>query len=123
MHYFTVEEANQAIIQIQQHLEALFESRDKILANRPENWQLVSKAAGNGGNRSLGLIEKEFDKVDKLVHLIQADGVVLKDIDMGLVDFPSLRDGREIYLCWRYGETQVSFWHEIDSGFSGRQPI
>jgi hypothetical protein len=50
-------------------------------------------------------------------------GIELKDISTGLVDFPALRDGREVYLCWRVGELKVAFWHEIDTGFAGREPL
>ena len=49
--------------------------------------------------------------------------VVLRDLDRGLVDFPSLRDGREVYLCWQEGEDEIGFWHEPDAGFGGRRPL
>ena len=47
----------------------------------------------------------------------------MKGVEPGLVDFPSLREGREVYLCWREGEDQIDFWHEVDAGFAGRQPL
>ena len=50
-------------------------------------------------------------------------GVVLRDLERGLVDFPSLRDGREVYLCWQEGEDEIAFWHEVDAGFAGRRPL
>jgi hypothetical protein len=50
-------------------------------------------------------------------------GVELKDIEEGLVDFRSMRDGRIVYLCWRQGEDTIAFWHELDAGFAGRQPL
>jgi hypothetical protein len=49
--------------------------------------------------------------------------IVLRDLDRGLVDFPSLRDGREVYLCWEEGEPEIAFWHEPDTGFGGRRPL
>ena len=49
--------------------------------------------------------------------------VVLRDLDRGLLDFPSLRDGREVYLCWQEGEDGIGFWHEPDAGFGGRRPL
>ena len=52
-----------------------------------------------------------------------ATGVELKGIDEGLVDFRSTRDGRVVYLCWRLGEETIAFWHELDVGFPGRQPL
>jgi hypothetical protein len=54
---------------------------------------------------------------------IQDLGVVVKDLDTGLVDFPSVREGRDVLLCWRLGEDEVAFWHGYDDGFAGRQPI
>ena len=56
--------------------------------------------------------------VEELTHL----GVELKGPD-GLCDFPSLREGREVYLCWRHGEAEVTYWHELDAGVAGRQPL
>jgi hypothetical protein len=54
---------------------------------------------------------------------LEAMDIVLRDADRGLVDFPSVRDGEEIYLCWQAGEPRVAFWHEPDAGFAGRQPL
>jgi len=49
--------------------------------------------------------------------------IVLRDLDRGLVDFPSLRDGEEVLLCWRLGEEEIGFWHSLHEGFSGRRPL
>ena len=57
------------------------------------------------------------------IHAIQALGVLVKDLDSGLVDFPSVRDGEEILLCWRLGEDEVAWYHGPDDGFAGRQPL
>ena len=54
---------------------------------------------------------------------LEQTGVMIKDIDQGLLDFPSKRFEEEIWLCWKEGETEIKFWHEIDSGFNGRKPI
>ncbi len=54
---------------------------------------------------------------------LQAMDVVLRDLETGLVDFPSLRDGREVYLCWQEGEDEIAFWHEVDAGMAGRRPL
>ena len=66
---------------------------------------------------------EDFDRLDKLLHRIFDTGAQVKDINTGLLDFPALREGQEVYLCWKYGEDQIAFWHEIDAGFVGRQPI
>jgi hypothetical protein len=59
----------------------------------------------------------------EIVDRIQEAGVVVKDLDVGLVDFPSMLEGEEIYLCWKLGEEHIAFWHGIDEGFTGRKPL
>jgi len=63
------------------------------------------------------------EELDGIVHEIEESGVVLKDVQLGLVDFPAERDGEIVYLCWQFGEPEVGFWHRIDEGFAGRQPL
>jgi len=57
------------------------------------------------------------------IEEIQEVGCLIKDLDIGLVDFPTLFHGTEVYLCWRLGESQIEFWHGVDEGFRGRKPI
>ncbi len=121
--YFSVDEANDALLTISPLMDAIQAIRRDILARRPEVWPVIEKAAGNGGSKAASRMAVNFEQLDKLVHQIQDMGVILKDINTGLLDFPALRDGTEVYLCWRFGEGYIAFWHEIDAGFSGRQPI
>ena len=62
-------------------------------------------------------------KAEALIKAIVELGVALKDIEQGLIDFPTERDGRIVYLCWRQGEDEIRFWHELDTGFAGRRPL
>jgi len=62
-------------------------------------------------------------EIVRLIHRIEGFGCIVKDIDLGLLDFPSVRDGEEIYLCWKLGEAKVSHWHGIDEGFPLRKPV
>lgn len=121
--YFTFQEANEMLNSIRPLMDELQEIRQAILKNQPEAWPAIEKATGNGGNRALSNMVQDFEKLDALVHQIQDTGVLIKDINLGLLDFPALREGREVYLCWQYGEGEIAFWHEIDAGFAGRQPI
>jgi hypothetical protein len=121
--YFTVEEANTALIIIRPIMEEIQTIRLKVLERQPEVWPVLQKAAGNGGSHEASLLALNFEQLDKLVHQILDMGVILKDINAGLLDFPSIRDDHEVYLCWLYGEEQIEFWHEIDAGFAGRTPI
>ena len=68
-------------------------------------------------------ISKIERQIAELIEHIQQQGVEVKDIRRGLVDWRAERDGRVVYLCWQYGERTVSWWHELSDGFAGRQPI
>ncbi len=122
-HYFTLQEANETLNAIRPWMDEVQTIRQKILANQPEAWPALEKSVGNGGNRALSKMIQDFEKLDALVHRIQDTGALIKDINLGLLDFPALREGHEVYLCWQYGEGEIAFWHEIEAGFAGRQPI
>jgi len=121
--YFTLQEANEALISISAWMDEIQAIRQEILKHQPEIWSVMEKSAGNGGNPTLSRMVKSFDRLDELIHSIQDSGVVIKDINTGLLDFPALKDGREVYLCWKHGEGDIAFWHEIEDGFAGRQSI
>jgi len=121
--YFTLHEANESLKIIRPLMDEVQAIRQKILANQPEAWPAIEKSAGNGGNKALSVMVQDFERLDALIHQILDTGVQIKDINSGLLDFSALRDGREVYLCWKYGEDDIAFWHEIDAGFAGRQSI
>ena len=121
--YFTLHEANEALEIIRPLMEDVRKIRRKILVNQPEAWPAIEKSAGNGGNKALSNMVQDFEKLDALIHQIQDTGAQIKDINTGLLDFSALRDGREVYLCWQYGEEDIAFWHEVEDGYAGRQPI
>jgi hypothetical protein len=68
-------------------------------------------------------LEQDQEKMRDYVQEIQALGIELKDFHAGLIDFPSRMGNREVYLCWKLGEPEVSYWHELDAGFAGRRKI
>ena len=121
--YFTLPEANQALNTIRPLMDEVQAIREKIMSTQPEAWSAIEKSVGNGGSRALSQIVVDFEKLDALVHKILDTGVLIKDVNIGLLDFLALKDGREVYLCWQYGEEDIAFWHEIEAGFAGRQPI
>ncbi len=121
--YFTLEQAQAALDIIRPLVGEILEIRQSILKRQPEVWPVLAKAAGNGGSKLASEIAQEFARLDQAVRCILATGAVLKDLNTGLVDFPAWHEEREIYLCWKYGEVTIGFWHEIDGGFSGRRPI
>ena len=121
--YFTLQQANETLNTIRPLMDEVQEIRQKILQQQPEAWSAIEKSVGNGGNRTLSKMIQDFEKLDALVHRIQDTGVLIKDINIGLLDFPALRNGREVYLCWQHGEEDIAYWHEVDAGYAGRQPI
>jgi len=121
--YFTVQEANEALKIVRPLMDEVMVIRQKILANQPEAWPAIEKSAGNGGNPALSQMVHDFEKLDALIHKIQDTGAQIKDINIGLLDYSALKDGREVYLCWQYGEGDIAFWHEVEDGYAGRQPI
>ena len=121
--HFTVDEANATLKILRPIVAGMLEARQAIVDARPEVWPVLEKAVGNGGSRKAGELIGEFERVQRAAQRIASLGIHLKDINTGLVDFPAFRDGREVYLCWRYDEPSVSHWHELEAGFAGRQPL
>ena len=128
--YFTAAEANAALPLVRaivRDVTALFHD----LRDRHERLsrlrQAQGGALGDAYQEELQLIQDEFErdqtKMEEFVAELRNLGVELKDPETGLVDFPSRMQGREVYLCWRYGEPEVGYWHELDAGFAGRQKL
>jgi hypothetical protein len=120
---FSIDEANAEVVRIRPLMAQIIAIRSEIMDKRPEVWSVLAKAASNGGNRVSAQVDQDFLRLQALIKKIVENGVEIKDIDTGLVDFRSLRDGREVYLCWKFGENQIQFWHELDAGFTGRQEL
>jgi hypothetical protein len=90
---------------------------------QPELAGVLDKLLGNGGSRMTAELLETFERLRRDVRAIEAMGVLVKDLETGLLDFPSERDGEIVFLCWRHGEPSVAHWHAVDAGFSGRQPL
>lgn len=121
--HFTVEEANQTLLTLEPVLEQLMRVRDQIIAIRPELESGLQKALGNGGSSATKELIGLMQSVRALVQQIQSHGVLVKDIDQGLLDFPTELEGREVFLCWQFGEPTIAYWHDLEAGFAGRQPL
>jgi hypothetical protein len=117
---FTVEEANAALERLRIALERIREARQVVLRSGE---RVKETASGNGGGAEGEAYWHALRTLRVELEGLAADGIVLRDADSGLVDFPSEREGRVIQLCWRLGEDRVAFWHEIDAGFGNRKPL
>jgi len=120
---FTLEQANQLLQTLRPLVDQLIATRDQIVTIRPELNSGVQKALGNGASKATGDLPKLFRKIERLINEVHSYGVLLKDVDQGLLDFPSELEGRVVFLCWRHGEPSVSHWHDLDAGFGGRKPL
>jgi hypothetical protein len=120
--HFSAEEANSLLPQIEPVLRGLREARDR-LTDAELHEALATAAPTNGGGDAGRKVGEAFLEVRARLSEVSELGLVLRDIDRGLVDFPTIVDGREAYLCWQLDEDEVAFWHDLESGFGGRQPL
>ncbi|MBI5876883.1 MAG: DUF2203 domain-containing protein [Chloroflexi bacterium] len=121
--YFTVDDANALLPELTTLLQSMLEARQHMIDSRP-NWEpIVDKARGNGGGAHGRALYHDTLTIYATLERMTEWGILIKDVDSGLVDFPHMRDGREVYLCWRLGEPRVAYWHDTDSDFAGRQPL
>jgi len=118
--YFTIEEANRALVYIAPIVDDVMEAYGDVVDMRRRIEQLPEHAESYKLERSY---EQGMDRLSDLVDELHFAGVELKDFEQGLIDFPSLHDGREVLLCWRSGENKVEFWHEVDTGYAGRRNV
>jgi hypothetical protein len=120
--HFTPEEANAVLPRLKELLLQLRSSKDE-LTDAEAHEALSDAAPGNGGGDEGRQVGVAFLEVRGMLGAIEESGIVLRDIDRGLVDFPAVIGGREVYLCWELGEDEVGYWHDLDSGYRGREPL
>ena len=127
---FTVEEANAAVETLRPIVEQMVGHHRNLLDAQARQRKLVTRIAGNGGDlapsdlRDLGeRIQGEADALARCAEQINAVGAAVKSLEEGLLDFPALRGGEVVLLCWRLGEDEIGFWHGVDEGFAGRKPL
>ena len=120
--HYTLEQANAAIPWVRERLERLREARTGL---GDEEARSALDAAGptNGGGHPGRVVSDAFLELRSALAELQAAEVVLRDLDRGLLDFPSIRGAEEVYLCLEDGEDEISYWHPPDTGFDGRIPL
>src|SRR6266513_3807344 len=120
--HYSPQQATESLPRVLELLEELRDARVR-LSDRDAREALAEAAPGNGGGEPGRTVSQGFLDIREALGELQEKEIVLRDLDRGLVDFPALRDGREIYLCWEEGEQEIGFWHEPDAGHAGRQPL
>ena len=120
--HYSVEQANAAIPWVQERLDRLRAAREG-LNDEDARAALAEAGPANGGGAPGRVVSTAFLSMRDTLGELREMEVVLRDLDRGLVDFPALREGREVYLCWIEGEDAIEHWHEPEAGFDGRQPL
>ncbi|MCV0372700.1 MAG: DUF2203 domain-containing protein [Nitrosarchaeum sp.] len=122
--YFTKNEANLALPDIIKKFEFTLAKKNEVSKIEQQLQTRLSNASTFEEYVALKQkLNSAITKFYEAVEILENTGVVVKSIDQGLLDFPSKRFDEEVWLCWKYGETEIKFWHEKDSGFMGRKPI
>jgi hypothetical protein len=121
--HYTLEEARAVLPAVKDLMKMVQDARSEILRLKPEAWPALRSASTNGGNRQAGELLAKFDRLEAGIKGITDLGILVKDVDKGLIDFLGQRDGQDVFLCWHYGEDDIQYWHEINAGFAGRRPI
>jgi hypothetical protein len=120
--HYSVDQANAALPWVVERIERLGAARDGF-ADEEAREALGEATPGNGGGEPGRVVSEAFLELQAAATELDAMEVIVRDLERGLVDFPALRDGREVYLCWQEGEGEITHWHEIDAGFAGREEL
>ena len=119
-HLYSVDEANAMLSDLRETLEAMREARAVVMRNAE---RVRGNVAGNGGGRESSEYSEALALLKRETERLSAASVLLRDVETGLIDFPSERDGQPMFLCWKLGEDEVGFWHPVDTGIAGRRPL
>lgn len=120
---FSLSEANRLIPSLEEHLSAVKKGKSVLVHTKDEIKKASQNAQFGGGSFVAPHYVSALEQINDNLQKIQEMGVLVKDVEMGLCDFPHLHEGRVVYLCWKLGEPEVGWWHEVHNGYSSRQPL
>ena len=120
---FTVAEAQTLLPRLRTLLGQIGEEWERIRELNPEIQKARDNAPLDGFSKFGVEYVESVSHLLTLIHQIKDLGVLLKDADKGLCDFPYMKRGRVVYLCWQLGEDSIQYWHDIETGFTGREPL
>jgi hypothetical protein len=128
--HFTPEEANDALVEVRPLVEQMVAHRRAHSEALERQEELEGRIRGNGGGippaqlaEAAAEVEREARLLAQVIDEIGEHGAEVKDLDEGLIDFPALRRGETVLLCWKLGEDRIRYWHTVEDGFAGRQPL
>jgi len=122
--YFTIKSANEALPDVIEKFNNLKKQKNKIIKTEQE-LQIIMSSTDSFEKYMIQKqkLNSEMTKFYQLIEELEETGVSLKGLDQGLLDFPSKRFDEDVWLCWKDGEKEIKFWHDMNSGFNGRKPI
>jgi hypothetical protein len=123
MKLFTVEEANILLPELRARLRSIRRERNRLRGYEAEIKRAGERAPEGGGSVYGSQYVLALNRILEEAQVIEEMGVQIKDFDRGLCDFPHLREGRVVLLCWQQGEDRIEWWHDVEGGFAGRQPL
>ncbi len=121
--FFSVQEARQLLPDVRKLTTRVVMLSKELELLEPVAKVLAQNNASNAGSASGTVYVRYLMALQSQVQKLQQLGCLVKGVQQGLVDFPHMREGREVCLCWQLGEEDIGFWHEVDSGFAGRTPL
>lgn len=121
--HFSVEEAHALLPELRRIFKEIHHTRRKLTRCDEDLGKQILATGGDIGGKATADLLRYLARMNTLLHEIREMGLVVKDVDRGLVDFPHLRDGHEVFLCWELEEDDIEFWHDLDDGYSGRERL
>jgi hypothetical protein len=122
-HHFTLDEARALLPRLRHVLQLIQRGRQQLHKADKALAELLAKTGGDIGGEPASTMLGLVVAVNQEFARLREWGVVVKDLDRGLIDFPHVRDGREVFLCWELDEDDIEFWHDVDTGYAGRQRL
>lgn len=121
-HHYTVDEARALLPQIRTWLDQLEKDRRVLQDADGPLKQPLAEGYDMGGPRVNGWI-KAYARIKSVLREFQDREILVKDVARGLIDFPAILQGREVFLCWEKDEEDIEYWHDLDAGYAGREPL
>lgn len=109
--------------ELRELLQAIRDAHGNLVVDITQALPVLRAAKQNGGGHEATPLLNDLQTLNTRLRRFQELGIQLKDVERGLVDFPAWREDREVFLCWHLGEDEVRYWHDLDSGFAGREPL
>jgi hypothetical protein len=121
--HFNIEEARALLPRLRSTFQHIHSARDRLVGNERELAALLEKTGGDLGGEKVVTMARAMIAIHEGLSRIGSYGIQIKDVDRGLVDFPHIRNGCEVFLCWELEDDDIEFWHDLDAGYPGRERL